>query len=96
MKNWVAAIGVLVALTAPSAQAESTCKAKRIHYLQLHKGMSYVAAAKLIGCLGEETFGYDAGDLSMKSYTWRGDDYGSLTVSFLNNELDSVMQFGLK
>lgn len=96
MKTLASIFAVLSVLVASTASAASTCKAKRIHYLQLHKGMSYPEVAKLIGCVGDETFGYDGAGIVMKSYTWQAGQFGYLNVSFTNGELDSVMQSGLE
>lgn len=85
-----------ILLFSSNSYAESTCIAKRMHYLQLYKGMTYGDVVGKIGCLGEETFGWDSSVMVVKNYTWRGDDYGMLTVTFINGRLDSTMQMGLK
>lgn len=67
-------------------------------YNQCVTGMTYQECAKIIGSEGEPLAEANILDINTSSYVWRGDTYtgANATMIFMNNELFSKAQIGLK
>jgi hypothetical protein len=91
------------ALTPLAAEKSSTgaaepCAATMAEFYRLKMGMSYVEAKRVIGCDGEMISQLELSGINTATVKWEaaGNYFGSLIVTFQNNQLVSRSQFGLR
>lgn len=84
-----------VAQEETSSTSESDAGVTKANYKKVKKGMTYDEVKALFGEDGEEQSSSSAAGQEGTTYTWESDDFGAVSVVFVNDKVASKAQAGV-